>query len=125
MEMVNNLPAKAKRKELPNIINHTDFINDLQDHNISTLEYFMSTEDLKPTQSEFNNEKVTNLLNEGKMNSPIIISNDNFIVDGHHRWKARADSDETVAVLKVELPYEKLKDFLQDKPYVRYKELSE
>lgn len=46
---------------------------------------------LKPTQENYNNEKVDNIKNSLEAVDevdPIVCSNDNRIVDGHHRWVA-------------------------------------
>jgi len=45
------------------------------------------TDSLKPTQSEFNPEKIESMNNVG-MSMPILVSKDNYVLDGHHRWLA-------------------------------------
>ena len=45
--------------------------------------------DLKPIIKNIKNnvvEKMKHDLNKDEINKPIVISNDNFIVDGHYRW---------------------------------------
>ena len=49
--------------------------------------------DLKPTLAKISNNKINKLVklaNEKNtlFNKPIVISKDNFIIDGHHRWYA-------------------------------------
>ncbi len=123
MEMVNK--PLSKRKELPNIIDTDEFLDDLKKASINAVEDYALTQSLKPTQSDFNDKKINNMINDGRVNKPIIISNDNYIVDGHHRYHARDGIDGTVAVLRIDLSYDNLFNFLQDKPYVKYKDLHE
>ena len=49
--------------------------------------------DLKPSLAKISNNKINKLIklaNEKNtlFNKPIVISKDNFIIDGHHRWYA-------------------------------------
>ena len=65
---------------------------------ISTRKVDMS--DLIPTKSELSSSKIKGIsLDKEELNKPIIITNDNFIIDGHHRWyinksKSKASSVE-------------------------------
>jgi ParB-like chromosome segregation protein Spo0J len=48
---------------------------------------------LRPSQEEINKEKVENVqeeIREKKLDPrvPLIVSKDNFVIDGHHRWAA-------------------------------------
>jgi hypothetical protein len=58
--------------------------------------------DLKPTQDKIDEEKVINIINtklkgEGKA-FPYIISEDNYLLDGHHNWAADLEDDENKEV---------------------------
>ena len=47
--------------------------------------------ELKPSQGEINRKRIKGLIDEGildKVNTPLVVSGDNFVVDGHHRWAA-------------------------------------
>jgi hypothetical protein len=46
---------------------------------------------LKPSQGEINKKRINGLIKEGvleKVNIPLVISGDDYVVDGHHRWAA-------------------------------------
>jgi hypothetical protein len=47
---------------------------------------------LRPSQGEISKKRVEGLVEEGgifkKVNVPLIVSGDNFVIDGHHRWAA-------------------------------------
>ena len=47
----------------------------------------VKTAELKPTQSQFNPEKISNMNSVAK-SMPILVSKDNYVLDGHHRWLA-------------------------------------
>jgi hypothetical protein len=46
---------------------------------------------LKPSQGEINKKRIEGLIDDGvldKVNIPLVVSGDNYVVDGHHRWAA-------------------------------------
>ena len=50
-----------------------------------------TADELKPSQGEINREKVDELIDDDLINNmrvPLVISKDNYIADGHHRWAA-------------------------------------
>ena len=85
--------------------------------------------DLKPTINELRQGKVKKM-KEVKLNKPIILSGDNFILDGHHRWYSQKmksmaqnnkdkESDEnyinaTIINMKVDRLIQRLKDFKEE-----------
>lgn len=79
--------------------------------------------DLTPTQSEFNAEKVkaicTSISDGSYKEEPILVSNDNKIVDGHHRWKANVESNtKEISTEVVDMTFDDLFKFLDNKTYV-------
>ena len=106
-----------------------DFISDLKINKISfKSNIFKRYNELLPIQGEINQEKVKSIQNslsnkEYKLD-PILISKDNKIVDGNHRWAAQKDS-EKIPVNQIGLPFNELYDFLMDKPYVLRRKIDE
>ena len=106
-----------------------DFISDLKINKISfKSDIFKRYNELLPIQGEINQEKVKSIQNnlskkEYKID-PILISKDNKIVDGNHRWAAQKDS-EKIPVNQIGLPFNELYDFLMDKPYVLRRKIDE
>lgn len=84
-------------------------------------------DELTPTQSEFNDSKVNSIINDintGKyVPEPILVSSDNKIVDGHHRWKALNSTSKEVDTEIVSMPFEDLFKFFDNKPYVVKRDL--
>lgn len=69
--------------------------------------------DLKPTQSSMNMEKVRGMaakMPPAILAKPVITSNDNHILDGHHRWAALKinNPQSTIAIHRVNVPIHQL-----------------
>jgi len=79
---------------------------------------------LKPVQSEYSDDKVDM---DSTIYVPLLISNDNYIVDGHHRWLAAMNQspNRTVPVFQFGLPIEKLIEVLMDFPKIIFKDIYE
>lgn len=60
-------------------------------HGVKSYESTRRAVDLKPSQGEISRVRVEGLLEDDVISSmevPLVISKDDFIVDGHHRWAA-------------------------------------
>ena len=72
----------------------------------------IAVKNLKPTQSEFDAEKVQSMMQnvESFKDDIFFIANDNKILDGHHRWAAlKQDNPDTiVTAIRVDIPIEDL-----------------
>lgn len=68
----------------------------------------------KPTQKDFDQEKVTSfankLLSSGKANKfpPILVSQDGFVLDGHHRYFGAIEAGVDFPYIVIDLPINKL-----------------
>tara|TARA_B100000886_G_scaffold340286_1_gene308950 strand:+ start:1012 stop:4305 length:3294 start_codon:yes stop_codon:yes gene_type:complete len=81
---------------------------------------------LKPTQSEFSDVGVAKQLLkdlEGKPTKPVLISSDNWIVDGHHRWLVSKNTGSQVEVYRISLPVQHLLKLLKEFPKTHYKDI--
>lgn len=115
----------VKRHKLPNIVDDDAFVEDITSSGISVREYADTTTTFTPTQSEFNDDKVNSIVKNKSFDKPILVSSDDYIVDGHHRWKAACVSDVNISVKKIDMNYTELCDFLDDKSYVANKKINE
>lgn len=92
----------------------------LNGYNIETCD--KKCDSLMPTQTEFNDEKVdaikASIVDGTYIHEPILVSSDDMIVDGHHRWKAMKDSHRYIPSDVVDMPFKELYDFLDNKTYV-------
>jgi hypothetical protein len=84
------------RKYMPQFIGKDDvqkFRNFIKRvYNIKSCMTRRKARDLKPTQKEISRSRIEDLIeNENILNKvlvPLVISRDNYVVDGHHRWAA-------------------------------------
>lgn len=80
---------------------------------------------LEPTQSNFNQEKVDRIVASGKIDKPVVVSSDAFILDGHHRWLAAKELDVRLPVRVVSLTIDQLHELCDGAPFVEKKKLDE
>ena len=114
------------RKNMPQIDNMDDFVKDLKDEGYKISSEKIEAKKLKPTQTEFNMDKVKGMISSGNYkNKPIVVTSDNYILDGHHRWKAHVEVEEDQPIIRVNMSFEKLFDFVDGKKYVKYKQIHE
>lgn len=117
---------KRFRCDMPQISNHSKMVSDLKEAGISSKKETVSASSLKPTQKDFNQEKVDSIRKEKSYNNKaLIVTNDNKILDGHHRWKAAYEDESDIPVFRIDLSFDELYDFVENKDYVKYKELHE
>jgi len=58
---------------------------------------------------------------EGALNKPILISYDNHLLDGHHRWKASVELGRKVKFIRVHLPALKALEAIKKYPNTEYR----
>lgn len=96
------------RSHMPQIDSQkrNDFLSSLEKEGISHQYVRMAPIHLKATQGEFDLDKVRSIIKNRPNVQPSIISKDNFVLDGHHRWLAdyNIDKYEPSPVLKINMP---------------------
>lgn len=131
-ENIDRVDAPLQRINMPQLTKELmgDFVSDLTLHGIPfKSDIYKRYDELLPVQGELNKDKIksiqTSLESDKKYKlDPILISDDNKIVDGNHRWAAQKNS-KMIPVNQVGLSFEKLYDFLMDKPYVLRRKIDE
>lgn len=115
-----------KRHELPNIVDKKKFIEDICKHSKILIHQVLDPKTLEPSQNEFNKEKINDMVqNKSYNNEPIIVTYDNVILDGHHRWKASIKNKSKINSYILSDTFNELVDFVKDKDYVMYKKINE
>lgn len=79
------------------------FLKYLKTKGISYTKEQLNTADLKSTQSEFDDMKILSLMSNNDTD-PIFVSNDNYVLDGHHRWIADHNTDGKTEAYVIDLP---------------------
>jgi N12 class adenine-specific DNA methylase len=63
---------------------------------------------LKPTQREFSIAKVEQAKDFQGGDRAILVSSDDYVLDGHHQWLAKYEQDDPVRVIRFDAPIRKL-----------------
>lgn len=94
------------RAEMPQIkAEHRGaMVNFLNARDIAHSEEEIEAGALKPSQAEFSPSKVEKAKQYEGGNRAILISADNYVVDGHHQWLAARDKGETVRAIRLDAP---------------------
>ena len=117
-----------KRSEMPQIHkdHYKEFIDYLQDNGAKFAKYTMPAKQLKATQGEFSDKGVVKQALKqlrGEPRKPVIASEDNFIIDGHHRWLLAWNTGDSVDVFKVNKPADELLKLVKKFPKTTYKDI--
>ena len=79
---------------------------------------------LLPTQKDFDAEKVKGMMANGidHDQKPLLVSDDNYIIDGHHRWLAAVNLDEDIPIVKIGFPVKELLDLVRNFKHTTFTE---
>ncbi len=82
--------SEIKREDMPQVRSDDlpDAIRILQKSGIGVSVEKIPTNTIRPTQSNYNPDKVDRIvgaIEKGESMSPIVMSNDGHVIDGHHR----------------------------------------
>jgi disulfide oxidoreductase YuzD len=118
-QFINETPSFSafliSRVSMPQIRNVSDFGQFLDQLGVSGTYTEIDPQNYNPTQTDFDQSKVDRLIAaEDQETTPIIVSEDNFVADGHHRFYAALQSSSTVQALIVNLPINKLLKLMYD-----------
>ena len=103
---------KIPRRLMPQIYNTKKFSKSIfKRFRIRSKTLKMPTGHLKPSQNEINRQIVKKVVKSmkarpNKAQKPIVVSKDNYVVDGHHRWAAQKvlNPKKKIPVVKMNLP---------------------
>jgi ParB-like chromosome segregation protein Spo0J len=107
------------------------FVSFLKEEGFRAQKKKVPVDSLRATQKEINADKaeaISGKIVDGtfEMDPPVVVSSDNHILDGHHRWaggllaKVREGLDVMMSVIKVNLPIKKLLELAHDFDGVEY-----
>jgi hypothetical protein len=90
---------------MPQINDENQFIKNIKDSGVSYKEERVDPNSLKATQLEFDRDKIaTMMIDPSSDKNGIIISNDDYVLDGHHRWIVAYNKKQKIKVIRVDLP---------------------
>lgn len=129
MHIPNEDAGKGRmRHAMPQIADFEAFLKDLDDNYIAYSTMEIDPEELTPTQGNFKEEKVDRIAAEWGKNKnakPIVTSDDDYVLDGHHRWLAAAKLKMPIMSRVIGLGIDDLLDFVKGKPYIEKRGLHE
>jgi len=121
------------REEMPQIKSSdmTEFVQWLKTNKgVDSKTVAMTVDDLKPSQSKINVDKVKGMLakksiDELSNSKPVLVTEDDYLVDGHHRWFALLvdDSKNTIKSVRVKANFEDFISMANEFPKVSYKSM--
>src|SRR5210317_1740047 len=114
-----------KRAEMPQVAtkDYPEFINYLKDNGAHFTKDTVSPDSLKAIQGEFSDRGIEKALMKQHIKKPSIVSSDNYIIDGHHRWLAAMNTGQKVDIFRVDKPGKELLQLVKDFPKTTYKDI--
>ncbi len=114
------------RKDMPQILSshRGALVNYLKARGVTHTQLEMPANELKPTQREFSPQKVAKAKSFSDTDRSILVSSDDYVLDGHHQWLAKLDAGKYVAVIKLAEKIEPLLKMVANFPSVQISEMS-
>ena len=119
-----------KRKDMPQIKkqDYEEFIEYLQKNGATFKRETVSADELKAMQAEFSDAGVLKQLkkdiDKNYAGKAIIISEDDYVLDGHHRWLVAKNTGRDLDVFRVNKPAYELFDLVNEFEKVYYKDIT-
>ena len=118
---------RIKMPQIPDEI-MPDLLMHLESYGYELFATAIPVSELTPTQNELHTNKVCDMVEnylDGKfptITDTIIVSSDNYIIDGHHRWAACRLIDPTIKMqtIQVGLPIRRLLRVIRGYPGVSF-----
>lgn len=120
-----------KRKNMPQIKkqDYEEFIEYLQKNGAKFTRESVPADELKAMQAEFSDAGVLKQLkkdiDKNYAGKAIIISEDDYVLDGHHRWLVAKNTRRDLDVFRVNMPAYELFDLVNEFDKTYYKDIHE
>jgi len=88
---------QVKSKDYDELIKH------LNKNGVRVTKKSVKASTLKATQKDFNVDKIVGAISKIKTigtAKPLIVSSDNYIIDGHHRWLAAKNVGDSISIMQ-------------------------
>jgi dephospho-CoA kinase len=98
-----NIGMTLSRSLMPQVGASASFVKYLKDNSIDSMKQSINPNSLKSSQMEFDFDKIDGMRSQKSKNA-IVISNDDYVLDGHHRWLADKMKNRNCDAYRVNLP---------------------
>lgn len=113
------------RSVMPQLGPVDKFLDNLKSHSIKYREVKINSNDLKASQGEFNHAAIKSIIEDPRpAKSRVVISNDNYIIDGHHRVSANLSLGKPTKAIRVDLPVLELIRLVKSFDTTQYRPIS-
>ena len=114
-----------KRNQMPQVAtkDYPEFMDYLKDNGAEFKKETVSAKSLKAVQGEFSDQGVEKALRKRKLKKASIVSSDNYIIDGHHRWVAALNTGQDVDIIRVNMPAKELLELVKKFNKTTYKDI--
>lgn len=116
---------------MPQVIpeDYKEYEDFLKSNNVKLSDKTIKVKDINPTQKNFNHKMVEIIKRKWKSllkKRPVLISSDNYILDGHHRVLAihEINPEQEIKVVKADVNIKKLLDLTAKFPKVQYRNIN-
>ena len=110
------------RHEMPQLGATDTFLTQLRKSKVPFKSEEVAPNRLKAVQGEFNVEIIKNIINNPRpTRSSIVISKDNYVIDGNHRWIANLNMKKKTHVVRVDMNARDLIKLAKSFPTTTYK----
>ncbi len=101
------------------------FLEQLKADGVKIQKTSMRADKLKAVQDEINSSARS--ISDGNTHKPILISRENYILDGHHRWAhiRLENPSASMPVVKIDMPIRQLLKYANDFKFVLHKDMDE
>ena len=100
-----------------------DMLKWIGDKGVTISHGSIDPKQLIPVQ-DINPKSVTSIVHrkpKAALEKPVLISGDNHLLDGHHRWKASIELNRKIKFIRIRLPAMKALDVLRKYPNVQFR----
>ena len=124
---------QLNRNQLPQIksTDVSEFVEWMKDKGVDSFSTSVKAESLSPIQLEINLDKVAGMKSVHQSGAkdmgakPVMVSNDDYLIDGHHRWYALKELGEDINVVLFNEPIDELLALIEQFPKTTYKGITD
>jgi uncharacterized protein (DUF1015 family) len=118
------------RDKMPQVksTDYDELMTYLQKSGIKMQKKTVKANTLKATQRDFDTDKIANAVDKIKTlgtAKPIIVSSDNYVIDGHHRWLAAKNVGTSIDIVQANVRVKELMKSLYAFPKTFTKNINE